>query len=85
MLVPFGVLAVGVLMVVGFSGLAYHLGRIVTGKFGWAGDNVYLTVTLGVVAIMAVTLVARDGKVVQYGAVQEMPAGDFPAVLDEDA
>jgi hypothetical protein len=58
-LVPFGVLAVGVLMVVGFSGLAYQLGRMVTGRFGWTADNVYLTVTLGVVAIMAVTLVAR--------------------------
>jgi hypothetical protein len=60
-LVPFGVLAVGVLMIVGFTGLAYQLGRVLTNRFAGepSATSPYLVLTVGVVAIMAVTILAR--------------------------
>ena len=58
-LVPFGILFVVVLMLVGFSGVAYGLGRQVLDRLGWSARSAYLAVTLGVLAILTVTLLAR--------------------------
>jgi hypothetical protein len=57
-LVPFGIVGVAALMVVGFAGLAYQIGRYLANRLGWSGST-YLEVTVGVVAIMGLTLVAR--------------------------
>ena len=58
-LVPFGILFVVVLMLVGFSGVAYGIGRQVLDRLGWSARSAYLAVTLGVLAILTVTLLAR--------------------------
>jgi hypothetical protein len=58
-LVPFAVLFVVVLMLVGFSGVAYAVGRGLLERLGGDGRGAYLAVACGVLAILAVTLVAR--------------------------
>jgi hypothetical protein len=58
-LVPFGVVLVVLLMLVGFIGLAYQLGLYLIGKFGWPERGAYAAVTIGVLAIGAITLIAR--------------------------
>jgi len=59
LLVPFAVLAVMLVMLVGFIGLAYQIGRRLTTRLGWNEGSAYLAVAIGVVAIGAVTLLAR--------------------------
>ena len=66
-LVPFGVVLAVIVMVVGFTGVAYHVGRLLNGRFGWTGRNEYVTVLLGVVTIAAVTLLARSVALVAGG------------------
>ncbi|HEY3231645.1 MAG TPA: polymer-forming cytoskeletal protein [Roseiflexaceae bacterium] len=58
-LVPFGVVLVVLLMLVGFIGLAYQVGTYLLGRFGWPDRGAYATVTVGVLAVGAVTLIAR--------------------------
>ena len=57
-LVPFGVLLVVLLMLIGFSAMAYALGGAVMRRFRGA-QNTYVAVVIGVVAILGVTLFAR--------------------------
>jgi len=58
-LVPFAVLFVVVLMLVGFSGVAYALGQALLERIGGGARGAYLAVACGVGAILAVTFVAR--------------------------
>jgi hypothetical protein len=58
-LVPFAMLAVGLLALVGFIALAFHVGRLLTARFGWADRGGYAAVAIGVVAIAGVTLFAK--------------------------
>jgi hypothetical protein len=58
-LMPFAVLLVILVMLVGFLGLAYHIGRQLTSRFGWTERGAYAAVAIGVVAIGALTLVAK--------------------------
>jgi hypothetical protein len=54
-------------MVMGFTGVAYHVGRMLNERFGWTGRGEYVTVLLGVVTIAAVTLLARSVALVAGG------------------
>lgn len=58
-LVPFAIVLVMLVMLVGFVGLAYQVGRTLTGRFGWTGRGDYLAVALGIVAIGGLTLIAK--------------------------
>ena len=46
-LVPFAILALVLVLLVGFTSVAYHVGRIASGRFGWPADNAYLTAIVG--------------------------------------
>jgi hypothetical protein len=58
-LVPFAVLALAVIGLVGFTAVASHLGRLVSHRFDWRGDNPYLTVVTGIVLLVSPVLIAR--------------------------
>jgi hypothetical protein len=64
LLLPFAlVLLVGVL-IVGFTGVAYQLGRWFNARFGWAARGPYATVLLGVLAIVLLTVLARSAAII---------------------
>jgi hypothetical protein len=62
-LVPFAILLLVLVMVVGFLGLAYQIGRLLTARFGWTERGAYAAVAIGVVAIGALTLIAKMAAV----------------------
>jgi len=64
LLVPFGIALVLVVLLVGFTGVAYHVGRLLNGRFGWTERGAYATVLLGVLTIALVTVVARSAAVI---------------------
>jgi hypothetical protein len=60
-LVPFAVLLLMLVMLVGFVGLAYHVGRLVASRVRGAEPGPYASFAIGVLAIGAVTLIAKLG------------------------
>ena len=58
-LIPLVVLLLMLVGLTGFAALAYQLGGRIAGRFGWTGRGPYATVAIGVVAIGALTLVAK--------------------------
>jgi len=58
-LMPFAVLLVMLVALVGFVGLAYHVGRWIASRFGWREPGAYGSVAIGVVAIGGLTLLAK--------------------------
>jgi hypothetical protein len=58
-LVPFGIILVGIVMLVGFTGAAYMVGRWTVDRFGRTQPNPYLTAAIGIVVIAGLTLVGR--------------------------
>ena len=59
LLVPFAIILVGVVMLVGFTGAATIAGEWTLTRFGRTERNPYLVVAVGLVVIAAVTLVGR--------------------------
>jgi hypothetical protein len=58
-LVPFGIILVGIVMLVGFTGAAYMVGTWMLDRFGRTERNPYLTAAIGIVVIAGLTLVGR--------------------------
>jgi hypothetical protein len=58
-LLPFAILAIGVLFLVGFTAVAYNLGRLVSARFGWSLPNPYATAIVGILVVMAPLFLAR--------------------------
>jgi hypothetical protein len=58
-LMPFAVLLVMLVALVGFVGLSYHVGRWIASRFGWSEPGAYASVAMGVVAIGGLTLLAK--------------------------
>lgn len=58
LLVPFAVVLAGVLMFIGFTGVACEVGRLLSERFG-IRRGPYTTVALGVIGIVAMTLLAK--------------------------
>jgi hypothetical protein len=58
LLVPFGMVLVVVLMLVGFAGVAYQVGRFVSNRFGIRRGS-YVSVAVGIVVVIGITLFAR--------------------------
>lgn len=67
LLLPFAIVLVLVVGLVGFTGVAYYVGGLLNGRFGWTARGPYATVLLGVAAIALVTLVARAAAVIGGG------------------
>ena len=59
-LVPFGIVLALVVLLVGFTGVAYQVGRMLHGRFGWGERGAYATVLLGVLVIGGLTILARS-------------------------
>jgi hypothetical protein len=60
-LVPFAVLLLVLVMLVGFVGLAYHVGRLAAARVRGVEPGPYASFAIGVLAIGAVTLIAKLG------------------------
>ena len=58
-LVPFGIILIGIVMLVGFTGAAYMVGTWTLDKFGRTEQNPYLTAAIGIVVIAGLTLIGR--------------------------
>jgi hypothetical protein len=58
-LVPFGIILIGIVMLVGFTGAAYMVGTWTLARFGRTDRNPYLTAAIGIVVIAGLTLVGR--------------------------
>lgn len=66
-LLPFAFLIVMIVALVGFTGVAYHVGSLLASRFGWTDRGAYVAVLLGVLAIALITLVARATAIVGGG------------------
>jgi hypothetical protein len=58
-LVPFAILLLMLVALIGFVGVAYQVGGRLIGKFGWNTTSAYTAVTIGVVAIGVMTLLGK--------------------------
>ena len=59
LLVPFALLALAVVGVVGFTAVVYHVGRLANARFSWSNDNPYLTAVTGILLVISPLLIAR--------------------------
>jgi hypothetical protein len=59
LLVPFAVLALAVIFLVGFTGVAARLGQAIGTRLGWTNMGPYLTTALGVVTLLLPIVLAR--------------------------
>jgi len=58
-LVPFAIILVGIVMLVGFTGTAYMVGGWTLERFGRTERNPYLIAAIGIVVIAGLTLIGR--------------------------
>jgi hypothetical protein len=58
-LVPFGIILIGIVMLVGFTGAAYMVGTWTLDRFGRTERNPYITAAIGIVVIAGLTLIGR--------------------------
>jgi hypothetical protein len=58
-LVPVAIVAALLVSLVGFTGVAYHLGRLIEGRFDQLRDRPYLATFVGITVIMSPLLLAR--------------------------
>jgi len=59
LLIPFALLGLGVVGLVGFTAVGYHLGRVVTARLGWANLGPYGNTIAGVLLVVSPLIVAR--------------------------
>src|SRR5207237_2074760 len=59
LLVPFAVLGVLIVFLIGFTGVAVRVGQFIGPRLGWTNTGPYLTTILGIVALLLPLLVAR--------------------------
>jgi len=59
LLLPFALLALGVVLLVGFTGVAYNVGRLASERFAWNHDDPYLTTIAGIVLLVSPVLLGR--------------------------
>jgi len=58
-LVPFALLALAVVFVVGFTAVAQYVGRLVSTRLGSTPPNMYLTAIIGIIVVMSPVLLGR--------------------------
>src|SRR5262245_45169001 len=59
LLLPFVFLGLGVVAVIGFTAVGYHLGQLLLTRMGWSTENPYSTTIAGIVFVMSPLLLAR--------------------------
>ncbi|MBS1819906.1 MAG: polymer-forming cytoskeletal protein [Acidobacteria bacterium] len=59
LLLPFAVLGIALVSLVGFTAVAHYVGTLAASRFGWADRNPYLLANVGVLMIMAPVLLSR--------------------------
>jgi len=58
-LIPFALLAFALLFLVGFTAVAYDLGRLAVSRFGLDGQNPYLVAAMGIALVLSPVLISR--------------------------
>jgi hypothetical protein len=58
-LIPFILLGLVVVALVGFTSVAYHIGRLLNARFGWVGGGPYATTIAGILVVVSPLLLAR--------------------------
>jgi hypothetical protein len=58
-LIPFAMLGLGLVGLVGFTAVAYRLGEVVSARFGWQGRGPYFTTFAGIALVLSPVLLAR--------------------------
>ncbi len=58
-LIPFALLTFALLFLVGFTAVAYDVGRLAVSRFGWEGQNPYLVAAMGVAVVLSPVLISR--------------------------
>jgi hypothetical protein len=58
-LVPFGLLALAIVFLVGFTSVSSNIGRFIASRVGWSTGNPYLTTVFGVVLVVLPLLLGR--------------------------
>jgi hypothetical protein len=66
-LLPFGVMLIWLVALVGFTGVAYYVGGLLATRFGWIDRSAYVVLLLGVLAIALITVIARAAAIVGGG------------------
>lgn len=59
LLLPFAFLGLGIVAVIGFTAVGYHLGTLLMARLGRPADNPYITTIAGIVLVLSPLLVAR--------------------------
>jgi hypothetical protein len=59
LLVPIACLAAFIALMLGFTGIACRVGEWIEDRFGWRGDSAFLATTIGLVLIVAPTMISR--------------------------
>jgi hypothetical protein len=59
LLIPFALLALGLVALVGFTAVAYRVGTVVGGRLGWTPLGSYGATLLGIVIVISPVLLAR--------------------------
>jgi hypothetical protein len=58
-LIPFAILALAVVALVGFTAVASNLGHVINRRFGWGERSPYMTAITGIVLLVSPVLIAR--------------------------
>ena len=58
-LIPFALMALAVIFLIGFTAVAYNIGGLVSHRFDWRDANPYLTTATGIVLLVSPVLIAR--------------------------
>jgi hypothetical protein len=58
-LVPFALLAFALLFLIGFTAVAYDVGRLAVSRLGWDGQNPYFVAAMGVAVVLSPVLLSR--------------------------
>jgi hypothetical protein len=59
LLVPFVVLGVIIVLIVGFTSVSYHVGRLISGRLGSTPLNPYVTVIVGILTVLTPVVLGR--------------------------
>jgi hypothetical protein len=59
LLIPFALLALALIALLGFTSIAYRVGQFVSERFGWGVSGPYATTVLGILVVVSPLLLAR--------------------------
>jgi hypothetical protein len=59
LLIPFLILGLALIGLVGFTGVAHHVGGWLNTRMGWSNDNPYVTTIIGIAAVLSPAILAR--------------------------